>query len=377
MKTPVLEIRNLFKRFDDAGWVVEDASLSVQPGELLYVLGPSGSGKTTLLRLICGFETPDGGEIVQQGRVISRPGWALPPERRRIGMVFQDYAIFPHLTVRDNVAFGLTLPYYQRMLNWLAGLGRSDPGGGGNSAAAVARRDLEQRLSEMFALTGLEGLERRYPHELSGGQQQRVALARALALHPHLVLLDEPFSNLDANRRRRIREEVRTVLERSGATSILVTHDREEAVNLAGRIAVMNEGRVEQVGTADELLHAPGSRFVANFIGMSGFIRGEVKGKKVKTELGDYALPPDAVVPASNKVDVLLRPDHLQPVENGKGTLARVVKTDYVGVQSLYTLALPSGTKIQALFPGHPHLAPGDETAIRFDPPKLVLFRVE
>ncbi len=373
MSKPVLEIRHVYKRFDDPGWVVEDCSLSVEAGEILYVLGPSGSGKTTLLRLISGFEMPERGEIAQGGQVISRPGIGLPPERRRIGMVFQDYAIFPHLTVRGNVAFGLARPFAERFFRALQSRLGNDPA----PERGLSPAEQEQRLEEMFELTGLKGFEHRYPHELSGGQQQRVALARALALRPELILLDEPFSNLDAALRHRIREEVKTVLQGSGATSILVTHDQEEAINMADRIAVMNRGRLEQVGTADELLHAPTSRFVADFVGLSGFVRGEISGKKVKTELGTFPLPPDVSVPASRAVDVLLRPDHLQPGRDGRGTRARVIKTDFVGVQTLYTLALPSGAKIQALFPGHPHLAPGDATTVRFKPPRLVCFPVE
>jgi iron(III) transport system ATP-binding protein len=371
MSTPVLETRHVYKRFGDPGWIIEDCNLSVEEGEILYVLGPSGSGKTTLLRLISGFEMPDGGEILQGGRVISRPGGGLPPERRRIGMVFQDYAIFPHLTVKGNVQFGLARPFPERVFRalqrWAVREAEPEP--------RLSPREQEERLGEMFELTGLRGFEHRYPHELSGGQQQRVALARALALHPKLILLDEPFSNLDTALRQRIREEVKAVLQRSGTTSILVTHDQEEAINLADRIAVMNQGRLEQVGSADDLFHAPASRFVATFVGLSGFVRGEVSGKRVKTELGTFPLPPDA--PASGVVDVLLRPDHLEPGRNGRGTAVHVIKTDFVGVQTLYTLMLPSGATIQALFPGHPHLAPGDRTRIRFNPPKLVVFPVE
>ncbi len=369
----VLDIQGLYKRFRDTGWVIEEVDLSVRAGEILYVLGPSGGGKTTLLRLICGFESPDGGQIVQGGRVISRPGWVLPPERRKIGMVFQDYANFPHLTVRGNVLFGLERPFPERFFRALQrALNRDE-----DTEPRLSGAERRSRLEEMLALTGLEGLEQRYPHELSGGQQQRVALARALALRPELILLDEPFSNLDANLRHRIREEVKGVLKRSGATSILVTHDQEEAINMADRIAVMNQGKLEQVGSADDLFHAPQSRFVATFIGLSGFMRGEVSGKRVRTELGSFPLPPGVDVPASKAVDVLLRPDHLERAENGKGTLARVVKTDFIGVQTIYTLALPSGLKIQALFPGHPHLTPGDSATIRFNPPKLVVFPVE
>ena len=378
MTSPALEIRGLYKRFDSGSWILEDLNLDVREGELLYLLGPSGSGKTTLLRLICGFDTPTHGEVLARGRTISLPGRALPPDQRDIGLVFQDYAIFPHLTVKANVSFGLAPPFYQR---WLSQL--SSWVGGDNSKRSHARQqklqgvELKARLDELFALTGLTGLEQRYPHELSGGQQQRVALARALAADPAVILLDEPFSNLDTALRHRIRREVRTVLRKSGATSILVTHDQEEAISLADRIAVINQGKLEQLGTPDELLHAPKSRFVATFVGLSDFIRGTVKGKKVETELGNFPLPKTPDTPKSGEVDVLLRPDHFFPAKKGKGTPAKVVDVEYMGIQTLFTLALPSGTTIQALFPGHPDLAAGEEICISFEPPELVVFPVK
>ena len=226
MMEPILEIRTLCKRFEPGQWVIDNFSLTVTRGSLVCVLGPSGCGKTTLLRLICGFETPDRGEIVKEGEVISRPGYVVPPERRRVGMVFQDYALFPHLTVAENVGFGFGASKLTGLLPWRRfHLNRARP------ARAAARHgesglkpdDLRERLAQLFELTGLAGLERRYPHEISGGQQQRVALARALAHRPHLVLLDEPFSNLDANLRRRLRDEVRVVLDRWRATSLLVS----------------------------------------------------------------------------------------------------------------------------------------------------------
>jgi len=216
----------------------------------------------------------------------------------------------------------------------------------------------------------------RYPHELSGGEQQRVALARALAPGPTLMLLDEPFSNLDAALRQRIREDVHSVLKRLGVTTILVTHDQEEAVNLADRIAVLNAGRVQQVGTPEEILRRPANRFVATFVGLNSFVRGRVEGREVLTELGRHPLPDD-VQPAQGEVDVLLRPDDFQPAENGGGLPARVERIDYLGVQPLYTLELPSGTRVQALLPGHLALAPGQRTAVRFRPPHIVLFPAE
>ena len=343
----ILEIRNLYKRFEPGPWVIEGFDLAVQAGALMYVLGPSGCGKTTLLRLVAGFESPDAGEIVKDGEAISRPGRVVPPEQRRIGMVFQDYALFPHLTVGENVAFGLPRS------------GRSARG---------------ERVGQILDLVGLAELADRYPHELSGGQQQRVALARALARQPHLVLLDEPFSNLDVSLRQRIREEMRTVLRRAGATALLVTHDQEEAINLADRIAVMNEGRLQQVGTPEEILHRPCNRFVASFLGPSDFIPGTVNGSVVETELGALALPPDLLAPSGTQVEVQLRPDHFQACEDGEGTEAHVVGREFQGVSTVYKLALPSGTRVQATLPGHMELSPGDRVRVRFLPPQLVCF---
>jgi len=372
MTTAALEIRGLFKQFEPGSWVLENLSLAVNPGELLYLLGPSGSGKTTLLRLICGFDTPTKGQILQSGQIISRPGRAIPPERRNIGLVFQDYAIFPHLTVSGNVLFGIHPPFYQRWLSLVSSWVSGDP----PPPPRLKQEALRTRLSELLELTGLSSMENRYPHELSGGQQQRVALARALAPDPSVILLDEPFSNLDTALRHRIRREVRSVLRQSGATSILVTHDQEEAISLADRIAVINQGKLEQIGTPEELLHTPKSKFVATFVGLSDFIPGIVKGKVVETELGKFPLA-NGIKVRQGKVDVLLRPDHFFPAKKGKGTKAKVVDVEYMGIQSLYTLALPSGATIQALFPGHPDLQPGTATTISFEPPELVLFDSE
>jgi len=374
----ILEIRELHKRFEPGPWVVDDVSFTVEAGSLMYVLGPSGSGKTTLLRLVAGFEAPDAGEIVKGGDVISAPGRVIAPEDRRIGMVFQDYALFPHLTVEANVRFGLDRPgFIPLALSMLPGLGalgrarRTGPRPNGWGSADPGRS-----LPELFELTRLSGLERRYPHELSGGQQQRVALARALARGPHLVLLDEPFSNLDTTLRRQIRDEMRDVLRSAGTTSLLVTHDQEEAINLADRIAVMEGGRLQQVGTPEEILHRPSNRFVASFVGPSDFIPGVVNGDLVETEVGANPLPPDLLALSGTKVDVQLRPDHFQLCENGQGTEARVIGREFQGASTVYALVLPSGTRVQAGLPGHLELAAGDLVRIRYRPPVLVCFPV-
>ncbi|MCH8843088.1 MAG: ABC transporter ATP-binding protein [SAR324 cluster bacterium] len=378
MMDTILEIRTLCKRFEPGQWVIDNLSLTVSRGSLVCVLGPSGCGKTTLLRLICGFETPDRGEVVKEGEVISRPGYVVPPECRRIGMVFQDYALFPHLTVAENVGFGFGASKLTGLLPWRRLL--SNRGWPFSRAAArhgesgLKPDDLRERLAQLFELTGLAGLERRYPHEISGGQQQRVALARALAHRPHLVLLDEPFSNLDANLRRRIRDEVRIVLDRSRTTSILVTHDQEEAMNIADRIAVMNEGRLEQVGPPEEILHRPASRFVAGFVGQSSFIPGHISGESVDTELGRHPLQKPAIGAGWTAVEVLVRPNYLQHCDNGHGTITHVADVAYQGTQTLYTLVLPSGTRIQAALPGYLTLSPGDSVSVRFRPPEIICY---
>ncbi len=244
-----LEIRGLTKRFGRTEAVC-GVDLTLQPGEILTLLGASGCGKTTTLRLIAGFERPDDGEVIIAGRVAaSGDGRWIPPERRDVGMVFQDYALFPHLTVAENVGFGLT---------------------------RLSRAEREKRIKQMLRLVGLEAMAERYPHNLSGGQQQRVALARALARKPALVLLDEPFSNLDAALRVQMRDEVRRILKESGAAAIFVTHDQKDALAISDRVAVMNAGKVEQVGTPREIYQFPHTAFVARFVGQTNLLMGEI-----------------------------------------------------------------------------------------------------
>ena len=236
---------------------VDGLSLRVAEGEILALLGPSGCGKTTTLRLIAGLENPDAGTITLRGQVVAGPGRAVPAEERGIGIVFQDYALFPHLTVADNVAFGLP---------------------------RAARRS---RVEPVLDLVGLGGFGPRYPHELSGGQQQRVALARALAPAPALMLLDEPFSNLDADLRAQMRDEVERILRTSGTTAVFVTHDQEEAFTLADRVGVLQAGRMEQLAPPQELYHRPATRFVAAFVGAADFLPGLVTAQGIVTEVGD------------------------------------------------------------------------------------------
>jgi spermidine/putrescine ABC transporter ATP-binding subunit len=241
-----LELVQLVKRFGPIA-AVDRIDLVVQPGELVALLGPSGCGKTTTLRIVAGFERPDSGRVRIQGDDVTD----TPPYRRDTGMVFQHYALFPHMTVSENIAFGLRM-------------------------RGIDRSETETRVREALALVSLSGLERRYPRQLSGGQQQRVALARALVIRPRLLLLDEPLSSLDAKLRQEMRLEVRAIQRRVGITALFVTHDQEEALSLADRLAVIDHGRIEQVGTPVEVYERPRTAFVAGFIGQSNFFRGEI-----------------------------------------------------------------------------------------------------
>ena len=237
--TPVLSLQAIGKTFEPGVPVLQDVTLHIAPGAMVCLLGPSGCGKTTLLRLVAGFEQPDVGTIHLGGELVSRRGHVVAPEKRQIGMVFQDYALFPHMTVAQNIVFGL----FRR---------------------PAAERD--RRLADLLQLVGLEDMAARYPHELSGGQQQRVALARALAPDPQLLLLDEPFSNLDVNLRRQLRQEMQEVLRQTDMTTILVTHDQEEALSLADTLAILDRGRVVQFDVPEAIVQRPSTRFVAEFL---------------------------------------------------------------------------------------------------------------
>lgn len=297
---------------------VNELSLEVDRGELIALLGPSGCGKTTTLRLIAGFERVDAGVIEIDGRVAASRTVHAPPQTRRVGMVFQEYALFPHVNVLANVEFGL----------------RHMPA---DAKAARAREVLE--------LAGLTGLEGRMPHELSGGQQQRVALARALAPYPALILLDEPFSNLDASLRARVRTEVRAILRAANTTAIFVTHDQEEALSLVDRVAVMLNGRVKQVAAPLELYANPASRAVAEFIGEANFLSGVGRGDRIECELGVLA----ARKPIYGPVEILLRPENIELLAAQPGLPAsRVRRTLFFGHDQLVIVQLPTGTHLTA-----------------------------
>lgn len=316
-----LELRHVSKRFG-AVTALDGIDLSVRDGEILGLLGPSGCGKTTALRIIAGFETPDAGEIYVGRRLAAGGGRWVPPERRHVGMVFQDYALFPHLTVAGNAAFGLK------------------PGN-------AARR----RVQEVLELVGLADYAHRYPHELSGGQQQRLALARALAPRPASLLLDEPFSNLDAALRAQMRHEVRSILKHEGVTAIFVTHDQKDAFAICDRIAVMRAGRVEQVGTPQELYTLPKTEFVARFVGLSNVLQGRMVDTMVNgmacvaTELGLIPCHPECPGTRGD-VTVCVRPEWFQLDPSGPlSGIVRSVLYEGETVELVVSLVSVSGVR--------------------------------
>jgi iron(III) transport system ATP-binding protein len=345
--TPVLSLQGVSKQFEPGVSVLQDIDLQVDRGAIVCLLGPSGCGKTTLLRLIAGFEEPSAGEIYLSKQLVSHPGLVVPPERRCIGMVFQDYALFPHMTVAQNIQFGL--------FHW----------------SSAQRRT---RLLELLRLVGLEGLGKRYPHELSGGQQQRVALARALAPNPQLLLLDEPFSNLDVSLRQQLRDEVQSILVRADITTVLVTHDQEEALSLGDRLAVLERGSIVQYAAPDEVVQQPSTRFVAQFLALGHFITGQIQDRAIATEMGPVPLIPDVdLPPGQRQVEVLIRPECVR-LSHAGGVPAQVVRASFRGTRRLYTLRLPSGTQVCGLFAQNNMIGAGDQIHVSFDPAEVVVF---
>ncbi|MQS36819.1 ABC transporter ATP-binding protein [Streptomyces katsurahamanus] len=325
--------------------VLDGLDLTVPDGELAAVLGPSGCGKTTLLRVIAGFAVPDAGEVVLGGRTVSGPGVHVPPERRGVGIVAQEGALFPHLSVARNVAFGLT------------GSGRAE------------RR---ARTAEMLELVGLGGYGERMPHELSGGQQQRVALARALAPRPALVLLDEPFNALDSALRAGLRSDVRAALRAAGATALLVTHDQEEALSAADRVAVIRDGKVVQSGTPQELYARPTDPWVASFVGDAVLLAATAEGDRATTALGSLTLTTPASAPGEGTV--VLRPEQLNlaPATEDAPARGRVTEVRYHGHDALILVDVPTAAApVTVRTPGSAAVRPGDETGIRVTGPAV------
>ena len=345
--TALLEVENLRHAYG-VQEVVRDLSFHLPHGAIGCLLGPSGCGKTTVLRCIAGFEAVREGTIRIGGRVVSGPGVMVPPEQRRIGMMFQDYALFPHLSVAENIAFGLH---------------------------AAPRAERSDRVDELAELVGLAAALEKYPHEISGGQQQRVALARALAPRPDLLLLDEPFSNLDVDLRERLSLELREIIKASGATAILVTHDQHEAFAMADEIGVLHQGRIQQWDSAYNLYHRPANRFVADFVGQGVFLPAKaLDSHKIEIELG--VLTGDRMPPNAGALEVLLRPDDVVH-DDAAPTQAEVVHKAFRGAEILYTLRLQSGRKVLALVPSHHNHALGERIGIRLDVDHVVAFQPE
>jgi iron(III) transport system ATP-binding protein len=341
----LLEVENLRHAYGQQE-VVRGLSFSLARGAIGCLLGPSGCGKTTVLRCIAGFESIREGEIRLAGKVVSGRGVMLPPERRRVGMVFQDFALFPHLPVSGNIAFGL------------------------HAAPAPERA---ARVAELAQLVGLSASLDKYPHEISGGQQQRVALARALAPRPELLLLDEPFSNLDVDLRERLSLEVREIIKASGATAVLVTHDQQEAFVMADEIGVLHQGRIQQWDNPYNLYHRPANRFVADFVGQGVFLPAKaLNGRQLQIELG--VLQGDSQ--GLQDLEVLLRPDDVVH-DDSAPTQAEVVHKAFRGAEILYTLRLASGQKVLALVPSHHNHGLGEKIGIRLDVDHVVAFRPE
>lgn len=342
----LLEVNNLSCGYGGDS-VVKDVSFALSHGDIGCLLGPSGCGKSTILRALAGFLPLNSGEIQLQSQAISLPGRTLAPEKRRIGMVFQDYALFPHLTIADNVGFGLR---------------------------NMTKAERRQKVMELLNLVHLQDLANNYPHELSGGQQQRVALARALAPEPTLILLDEPFSNLDTDLRRRLSLDVRDILKTLGISAILVTHDQQEAFAMCDQVAVLKDGTLQQWDVPYNLYHEPANRFVASFVGQGGFIPGTALGPDtIESELGvihgnrAYKWKPGTLL------DVLIRPDDI--VYDERSDLKpKVVEKTFAGTSTLYRFRCSEDTEFEALFRSHLDFHMGEHVPVRVEADHLIAF---
>lgn len=337
---PVLSVKNLSKSFGGVT-VIEDCSLDMPWGEMVTLLGPSGCGKTTLLRVVAGLEQPDQGVIRIAGSLVAGNGTWVRPEDRLVGMVFQDWALFPHLDVAGNVGYG------------------------------VPRRRRAAEVAKTMELVNLLGMQNRAPHTLSGGQQQRVALARALAPQPTILLLDEPFSNLDAALRREVRTEVRQLLRDRRMSAVFVTHDREEAMVLADRVAVMNEGRIVQIGSPAEVYQHPSSPWVAAFVGAVSLYPAVASGTVAETDFGLIPL----FKPGKGPVDVAVRPEDLDLDQSDSATATHTVEHfEFQGSDAVVTVTNPAGNRLQARVRGTQSFAPGDRVTPVYSGPPAAAF---
>jgi iron(III) transport system ATP-binding protein len=342
----LLELSGVSKYYGQ-NQVVDDVSFALAKGDIGCLLGPSGCGKTTLLRVVAGFESVQQGRVIIDGLTVSAAGYSIAPEKRSIGMVFQDYALFPHMTVTENTLFGIG--------RW-------------------SRQCQRDKLNQMLELVGLENHADRYPHELSGGQQQRVALARALAPEPALLLLDEPFSNLDALLRERLTVEVRDILKELGTTALMVTHNQHEAFSVADRIGVLFHGQMQQWDTAHTIYHRPASLEVATFVGDGVIVRGTVVGPDM-VESGLGLLQGNLSLPCVSgcEVDLLVRPEDVLHVDNSP-LQAKILHKSFRGPNILYQLQLPTGEHCQSLVSSHHNHAIGELIGIRPEVDNLVAF---
>ncbi|MDR7120849.1 ABC transporter ATP-binding protein [Rheinheimera soli] len=329
--------------------VVKDVSLTLQQGQIGCLLGPSGCGKTSLLRAIAGFEPVQTGSVLLAGVALSKPDQLINPEQRRIGMVFQDFALFPHLTVAQNIAFGV----------------KKKP-----------KAQQQQIVADLLALVGLPTLGERYVHQLSGGQQQRVALARALAPEPEVLLLDEPFSGLDADLREALAQDIRGIIKQRGISALMVTHDQFEAFAMADQIGVMQHGKLQQWGSAYELYHQPANRFVADFVGHGALLKGEVLADgQVCTALGIFTQT-ESEFTSGATVDLLVRPDDIVH-DDESGFTAKVVGKSFRGSHILYSLELEGAEQVYCLAPSHHNHQLQSRIGIKLELDHLVLFQAQ
>jgi iron(III) transport system ATP-binding protein len=339
-----LHLKKVFKSFEKGKPAVSGITIDIQKGEFLSLLGPSGCGKTTILRMIAGLEVPSSGIIEIDETVVAGTAW-VPPEKRGIGLVFQDYALFPHMSVFKNIAFGLV---------------------------KCSKGEIDKRVHKMLEIIGLPEVVNRFPHELSGGQQQRIALARALAPAPGLLLLDEPFSNLDADLRYELRTETKRIQAETGTTTILVTHDQEEAFSLSDRVGVLQDGRLEQLGTPYEIYHKPKNRFVADFVGRSDFVGGRIEGNSLISEVGTFSLP-DNRTGTAKTVEMMIRPDDVVFTPDNKGT-AVIKSAQFLGPEILYQIQLGDGKVIHSIRASSKKVPIGSKVVINIDPAHVVVF---
>ncbi len=344
---PLLSIDNLTCRYDSTD-IIAGLSLKLNEGDIACLLGPSGCGKSTILRAIAGFHPASKGSISLRDQIISSENESLAPEKRPVGMVFQDYALFPHMTIAQNIGYGLN---------------------------KMSRNIRNKKITEMLELVNLSDFAQRYPHELSGGQQQRVSLARAMAPEPSLILLDEPFSNLDVELRKRLSLNIRDILKSLNMTAILVTHDQQEAFAMCDHIGVIKDGTVQQWDTPYNLYHEPVNRFVANFVGQGCFIKGkQLTHVAFETELGVIEGNRAYQWPNGSHVDILVRPDDI--IFNPKSSIsANVISKTFAGTSTLYRLKLSSSTIVEGLFPSHQDLHIGNQINISLVADHLIAFK--